>query len=84
MNLTRQRRAIIRAVKEEPGRIYLEAGEVRDKASDRVITAAVRWLIGNDYLRAKNDTDEDLPDEWTTRKYFRLTADGERAMRSNG
>lgn len=83
--MTRGRRAILRAIDEGHGRIYLEEGEVRDKALGLKITHRLRQLVEAGWVRARTEKDKPLPGEhMPDRVYYRLTEVGEAKLKGAG
>lgn len=83
LKLTYLRRRTLAAIRDEPTRFYYEAKEVWDAKTGRKHTAEFRKLAAASFIRAA--TAEEHPvGGLSTRTYYRLDVDGERAMRSNG
>ena len=79
LTLTRQRERILLAVRDEPGRFYLEAGEVYDAKSGRKYTAEFKKLTAAHWLRVARP-DERHPKELSFRRYYRLDDEGEKRL----
>jgi hypothetical protein len=79
ITLTPVRRRILLAVRDEPGRFYLEAKEVFDGTTGRKHTAEFRRLIAAGWLRVAK-AEEQRPEEHSWRRYYRLDDAGERRL----
>lgn len=80
---TKVRRALLTAVAEGGGRIYLEHStkDVRDKATGFVITARLKELVNAGWVVARPDGEPRGGGEWSDqRTYYRLTDEGRAAM----
>jgi hypothetical protein len=74
---------LLRAIQDEPGRIYYEpaAKEAFDFSSGLKVTARLKVMVDHGWVRAKTDDDEWLTGEWSRgRVYYRLTDDGRAAI----
>lgn len=79
ITLTPVRRRILLAVRDEPGRYYLEAKEVHDGKTGRKHTAEFRKLIAAQWLRVAKP-EERRPEELRFRTYYRLDEAGEQRL----
>lgn len=84
-SLTRTRRAILRAIDEGHGRIYLEEHEAWDRSLGLRITHRLRQLVDAGWVRARTETDKPLPGEhMPDRVYYRLTTTGIEKLKGAG
>lgn len=80
LRLTAPRKAILRAIHDEPGRIFFETNEVYDNGRAVRVTAIARYLMLHRLIRVKESSEAPRPHEWKTRIYYRPTAAGLRAL----
>jgi hypothetical protein len=80
LRLTAPRRALLRAINDEPGRVYFEANQVWDKARYVRVTAIARYLVLHRLIRVKESDEALRPGEARTRIYYRLTGAGALAL----
>ena len=84
-SMTRGRQAILRAVDEGHGRIYLEEHEAWDRSLGLLITHRLRQLVDAGWVRARTEQDKPLPGEhMPDRVYYRLTEVGEAKLKGAG
>lgn len=76
LTLTYVRKRTLQAVRAEPGRYYLEAGNVYDAKTGRKHTAEFRKLIVAGWLRVADESEK--PHNWLpNRRYYKVTETGE-------
>lgn len=69
---TKTRQALLRLIHAGGGRIYAEAGQVRDKQTFRRVTATVKEFIAHDWVRALAPDEPRGPGESKLLVHYRL------------
>jgi hypothetical protein len=80
---TPTRKALLRAIAANDGKVYLEAGEVWDMNRGGKVTARMKEVVNAGWIRAAGPS-ERPENALSGRKYYVLTSDGARVLRGDG
>jgi hypothetical protein len=72
------RKRLLRAIRDEPGRIYFEAGEVWDKVTAYRVTDKVRQFIAAGWVRALTPEEPRQKGESPLLTYYRVLDAGQK------
>lgn len=78
---TPTRKALVLAVSRNDGKVYFEAGEVWDMHRGGKVTERMRQVIAAGWVEVLPDAERNPRIHLSGRKYYRITADGERILR---